>query len=1073
MAEHPLYLNRHDQQWYDTDEMSDFLTLVQAEKPHTAFAYSWQPDPETGGAEGEGSDYKGNAYDSVDGKSVYVLPVSSVSTSESAAVTSAKILAHWKKTNPNAKPKSILMTLLIGGDHLTSANDHFTTLCVCPDPENSERADIVYINPLGDLSDGKTRGKYTPAKIAVYARQDQEVIEAVKEMFPDAGTTITVNNKDLQEDSKSCGPLALDHLIALGDAENPAELVRSGDLAGQQQVTALREEQGMRMQHIPEKLYLLPAFYGILNNEESPEEGFRRLYYFGQELRHLGQGSPVVWNGLKIYAETGFINGFTQSLIKTNEACDEGFRRLDDRKPLTEQDIKKINKTLFLEDRIAEDQIAALIADQETLRSRLKKKLEDVRKYGFKEEDFPKLIETIVAVTSAGADPAYARTYDDLPATVRTTLEKNIFGKNPNDFFNNLFGQSATQEIQVIEFGIEQPETGMDIESAHIAGPRSDAIVAAARQQKPDEDGRSEKDRLVEDNALAIVFGNAYDHSAMPGLLAEAFAQLRNSGEYLGHNIGCTASVAGLTMSGVDLRSAGDSIIAAVGSDGRVSVLNTLHTGGGQVITNFVAPGRDTSKRDYIHFISWEDIEASVGPDPTIIAMTDGISKSHDPDQVADDIQSLLVEVKNRWNIGPQDPEFPSRLIEVSKTMDGYRGYKEDDTTVVTGQKPKDASWQSVIGVFDGMGKGHSESAIVAKEMAETLRDQFVSGREHAVIPVAAAAVRKETKSALTQIHDLGDSSDYTAAQEIILDTFTRIFKTELPRKVKGTVIINTISTYTEALPQEQQITFLQKLNDIAGGGELPAPQPGTPPYLIIEDDAYTIAQTFVTYTGRETLLDLDGKERSPEIATLLAQHLKDATDATVQNHIINPVGTILIPSKPTADTKLEILKNALHEAVEGLPADEQTGKIHSIIELALHAGGKTPDTIEIPDDLTESHAAEILATIVAEKAGIHFERPTPADPPDHTPPITSYGPSHSSPSQGDDTGKWTKVIAGVAAGGALVAGGAAAAQKTDREDKNNHRNLKKGLIAGSIALGAIAAGALVKLLVQQRSNSR
>lgn len=222
---HPLTAQRNNpSHWYNTTDMSDLLAVAQAGKANVACMQFWNSDAQVG------VDKDGNTFDSVDGRAVYVLPSISATAlmGGTPAAEARTILEKWREENPQSKPKGISMILRVG-------DNHYTTLSVSPNPDNPGRADIAYVNPFGNNSG--------------YAREDQAVIAAVKNLYPDAETTVVTNGQRLQHDGSSCGPLSIAHLIALGDADNPSDLIRTGNLAGQDQVMALRNSQGAMLEH--------------------------------------------------------------------------------------------------------------------------------------------------------------------------------------------------------------------------------------------------------------------------------------------------------------------------------------------------------------------------------------------------------------------------------------------------------------------------------------------------------------------------------------------------------------------------------------------------------------------------------------------------------------------------------------------------------------------------------------------------------------------------------------------------------------------------------------------------------
>lgn len=107
-------------------------------------------------------------------------------------------------------PSRILIPLYVEGG--SYAERHWTSLVITPDPNNPNKADVVYVNSFGFKGKG-------------YGPEEQAFIGAIQTAYPDSGTTIKATPQIFQEDSHSCGPIVVTMLSKLATAASPAQEV--------------------------------------------------------------------------------------------------------------------------------------------------------------------------------------------------------------------------------------------------------------------------------------------------------------------------------------------------------------------------------------------------------------------------------------------------------------------------------------------------------------------------------------------------------------------------------------------------------------------------------------------------------------------------------------------------------------------------------------------------------------------------------------------------------------------------------------------------------------------------------
>jgi hypothetical protein len=227
---------------------------------------------------------------------------------------------------------------------------------------------------------------------------------------------------------------------------------------------------------------------------------------------------------------------------------------------------------------------------------------------------------------------------------------------------------------------------------------------------------------FVQDNGLLVTgFETEVTAEQASNILAETYKNVRSSNPKEGYSsqAATTAASAFLTKEGVAIRGAGDALIAAISAEGEVVILNKLHTSGGQGIYNCLFPKGTESiqsdRRDDSTFLTWKEVEEKLGTDKSAIriaVMSDGVSMSHFPDDLAGDLEWLIQkQIKNGGSI--TDADFSEKLLKASGS-DTYRSVKADDITVVSAMRPKTNQEQTVLHAFDGVGSGGDKSAEVA-----------------------------------------------------------------------------------------------------------------------------------------------------------------------------------------------------------------------------------------------------------------------------------------------------------------------------------------------------------------------
>ncbi len=296
------------------------------------------------------------------------------------------------------------------------------------------------------------------------------------------------------------------------------------------------------------------------------------------------------------------------------------------------------------------------------------------------------------------------------------------------------------------------------------------ATVSAARVGKASRDWAHTK---IEDNAFAAtaLSGQAIDDDIARNVLSNTFQAVRaESRDNDNLHAGTTAVGAVLTTDSLVTRNAGDSIIAAIGDNGKVVVLNRFDVSSDQhqrgALTNCLIPGRrqvlqeeqaDPEEADY----SWDAIREYIGTEHYAIAvMSDGVSRANTTDEVASDIAFLMA----RDELSIDDPKFSETLLTAVRNADAIPPHphpKDDDIVIVTAKKPQIAQEQAVIFAFDGISQGGERSAIIAdkaakyaESMVDALigRDVPLQGQEPLVAPEdIPASMRQPSASASSQ----------------------------------------------------------------------------------------------------------------------------------------------------------------------------------------------------------------------------------------------------------------------------------------------------------------------------------
>lgn len=230
-----------------------------------------------------------------------------------------------------------------------------------------------------------------------------------------------------------------------------------------------------------------------------------------------------------------------------------------------------------------------------------------------------------------------------------------------------------------------------------------DGQISGVRRGKPNGKG------IVEDNGIAMRFSSNMTPEIAESILYKIYNETRKmDGSSWGEQAGATAASAILTDKGVTIRGAGDSVVMAIGENGKVMLLNELHAGEGQIVTNSLMPGHDSAHLDSKGFFSWKELESRLGGNIRIVTASDGIYGQLRPNQVEAHVEHLISSGKLDIN----SPDFSGKLYDKAKVDPIFAG-KKDDIVILSAKKPPNGE-TVLLHALDGIGSGYRESAVIA-----------------------------------------------------------------------------------------------------------------------------------------------------------------------------------------------------------------------------------------------------------------------------------------------------------------------------------------------------------------------
>lgn len=229
-----------------------------------------------------------------------------------------------------------------------------------------------------------------------------------------------------------------------------------------------------------------------------------------------------------------------------------------------------------------------------------------------------------------------------------------------------------------------------------------------------------------------------------------------------------TAACAVVTPEEVTVRSAGDSVVLAIGRNGGVVILNTLHQNStGQGTNHWLKPYQNigyAEGEDSEQTHEMDQIMARLGEsnpdDVRIVVATDGVYGFVHTNKLIEDVMKEVVD-----GVEFDDPNYAQAFAkQTADTLDEFGVFKYDDITVVS---TKVQAGQTVcLGAFDGIGGGGPQSAVVSALAAESM--------EYAVDEVMKELLAKEQK--LQTVQDLADEFGLEVSG-ISLDKTGRTYK--------------------------------------------------------------------------------------------------------------------------------------------------------------------------------------------------------------------------------------------------------------------------------------------------------
>ena len=242
----------------------------------------------------------------------------------------------------------------------------------------------------------------------------------------------------------------------------------------------------------------------------------------------------------------------------------------------------------------------------------------------------------------------------------------------------------------------------------------SNSVISGSRVGKPGNEG------VVEDNGVALtnISDKPLEAWYAHQYLSDVSAAVRQTPSNGNPQAGATTASAFLTMDEVAVRGAGDSIVAVISEYGKVHILNEFHVAGGEVITNSVERGKasfEDLQKDYLRTYEWQEIQAAMGTEKLrIVTMSDGVSASHDPRDIEKDIQHLI----KTGDLSIDDEHFAEKLASQARSSNN-RNPKSDDLIILSAMRPQTPQQQSALTVFDGIGSGGRDSAVIANDLSQ------------------------------------------------------------------------------------------------------------------------------------------------------------------------------------------------------------------------------------------------------------------------------------------------------------------------------------------------------------------
>lgn len=272
---------------------------------------------------------------------------------------------------------------------------------------------------------------------------------------------------------------------------------------------------------------------------------------------------------------------------------------------------------------------------------------------------------------------------------------------------------------------------------------------------------KSKRDRATanEDNGCAALIKADLESEEASEILRNIYAASR---EYTFetkrkndlNNVGAVAASALLTQEGVAVRGAGDSLVLAIGRNGKVCILNELQVGEeSQQLKNCLAvKGSSGNGSDFEEDFTWSKIEKKLGyndgsheNDVRIVTVTDGAyGLLEDETRIKEYIKEIAQGLKVEFDAN----DYAAHFLKAARLGDKFEG-KPDDLTVLSAKRPEKGH-SVLLHALDGMGAGGFLSARMADISAKTVMSEV---NEYLVKKkVREAQPTQQTKRALANI---------------------------------------------------------------------------------------------------------------------------------------------------------------------------------------------------------------------------------------------------------------------------------------------------------------------------------